>query len=158
MKNVFKFVLLLAFAVSAFAWTGCSKDDKKSGGGNSIIGTWERTYEEDIVKMEFKSGGQVIRYVYLSGVLSYAAKGEFGYTAAELTIEFSGSWSVDYNDANGNKFPDADEFVTTPNIEEKFSYIVSGNKLTTKYTDTAGGEAVYMRTTSPTPTTPNQPY
>jgi hypothetical protein len=158
MKNVFKFVLLLAFAVSAFAWTGCSKDDKKSGGGSSsIIGTWETTDENgNVIKMDFKSGGQYISYYYVNNDLAAAVKGEFSYTATELTTEWSSGWDVDYHDSNNNRFPDAEEFTTIPSDEEKGSYIISGNKLTIKDSDTSE-EIVYTRTTSPQPTTPTNP-
>jgi hypothetical protein len=151
MKNVFKFVLLLAFTVSAFAWTGCSKDDKKSSGGNSIIGAWERTDEDGTVITEYKSGGQYISYFYENNDLKSAVKGEFSTTATELTGEIFARWDL-INDVNGNQFPDADEFVTIPSEEDKASYIVSGDKLTIKNSE--GEETVYTRTTSPTPTTP----
>jgi co-chaperonin GroES (HSP10) len=157
MKNVFKFVLLLSFVVSAVTWIGCSKDDKKSGGGNSIIGAWEVTDNNgDARKMEFKSGDQVIMYYYTNGVLTSAAKGEFSSTGTELTAEFTTAWFLS-RDINGNQFPDADEFVSvTDSYEMKASYIVSGNKLTIKDSDTDEG-IVYTRTTSPKPETPTNP-
>jgi hypothetical protein len=157
MKNVFKFVLLLAFAVSAFTWIGCSKDDKKSGGGNSIIGAWEITDNNgDATKVEFKSGDQVIMYNYTNGVLTSAAKGEFSSTGTELTIEITTRWFLSM-DINGNQFPDADEFVSASDgYEIEASYIVSGDKLTIKYSD-SDEETVYTRTASPKPTTPATP-
>ncbi|MDR1196527.1 MAG: hypothetical protein LBL00_08645 [Endomicrobium sp.] len=147
MKNVFKVVLLLAFAVSAFAWTGCSKDDKKSSGGGSIIGAWEINIYGDVLKIEYKSDGQFIMYYYTNSVLGAAAKGEFSYTGTELTVATTALWDLS-SDINGNKFPDADEFALIPAadiMEEKRSYIVSGNKLTVKDPDT-GFEVVYTRT------------
>jgi hypothetical protein len=143
MKNLFKAVLLLSFAIFAFSWAACGgKNDKKSPDSNSIIGTWENVDGEFKIRIELNSNGQYVTYKSESGFVNYISKGKFTNTAAKLILETQLVWSTD---SNGNTIADDSEFVPAQDLETVFSYTLSANSLT-MYDEQTGKQITFART------------